>query len=69
MVSVLTFVSEDPSLNNADAYIFSVELVLEKNENEQKEAWVGPSFKKHIALTFLLHLIILVEIVFARKSG
>ena len=48
---------------------FSVELVLEKNENEQKEAWVGPFFKKHIALTFLLHLIILVEIVFARKSG
>ena len=44
VVSVLAFYSDDPSSNPADAYSFSVQIVFEKNENKQKEAWVGPFF-------------------------
>ena len=36
VVSVLAFYSNDPSSNPAETYIFSVQLVLEKNENKQK---------------------------------
>ena len=46
MVSVLTFYSDDPSLNPAKAYSFSVKFLFEKKENKQKEAGVGPIFKK-----------------------
>ena len=46
VVSVLAFYSDDPSSNPADAYSFSVQIVFEKNENKQKEAWVGPFFLK-----------------------
>ena len=42
LVSVLTFYSDNPSLNPTEAYSFSVKFVFEKNENEQKEAGVGP---------------------------
>ena len=45
-VSVLTFYSDDPSLNPAEAYCFSVQFVFEMNENKQKEAGVGPFLKK-----------------------
>ena len=46
MVSVLAFYSDNKGLDPAEAYsFFSVKLVLEKNENKQKEAGVGP-FKK-----------------------
>ena len=45
MVSVLAVYYNDPSSNPAEAYSFSVKFVLEDNENEQKEAEVGP-FKK-----------------------
>ena len=36
--------SDDPSSNTADAYSFFCKLVLEKKENKQKEAAVGPIF-------------------------
>ena len=42
VVSVLAFYSNDPSSNLAEAYNFSVKFVFEKNENQQKEAGVGP---------------------------
>ena len=45
MVSVLAFCSNDPSLNPAEVYNFSVEIVVEKNENKQKEAVIGPLLK------------------------
>ena len=48
MVSVLAFYSEDLSSNPAEANSFSVKCVLVKNENEQKEAGVGP-FKKYLS--------------------
>ena len=44
MVSVLAFYFDDPSSNPADNYHFSVNILFEKNENKQKEAWVGPFF-------------------------
>ena len=43
---MLAFYSNDLSSNPADAYSFSVKFVFEKNENKQKEAGVGPFFKK-----------------------
>ena len=47
MVSVLTF-SDDPSSNpTTESYSFFVKFVFEKNENKQKEAWVGPFFNKN----------------------
>ena len=49
MASVLAFYSDDPSLNLADAYSFSVNFVFEKNENKQKDAGIGP-LKKGIEL-------------------
>ena len=55
MVSVLAFLSKDPSSNSALAYSFSVEFVFEKNENKQKEAGIGPLFlkKKRITATVI----------------
>ena len=51
VVSVLTFYSDDPSLNPAEAYsFFLLKCVLEKNENKQKEAGVGPFLKIHCFL-------------------
>ena len=43
VVSVLAFYSNDPSLNPAEAYSFSVKYVFEKN-NKQKEAGVHEFF-------------------------
>ena len=51
MVSVVAFYSDDPSLNPAEAYSFSVKFVFEKNENKQKEAGDGPTKK------YILHLL------------
>ena len=48
MVSVLAFYSDDPSLNSAEAYSFSVKFVFEKTKINKKEARVGP-FKKMFA--------------------
>ena len=42
VVSVLAFYSDDPSLNPADAYSFSVQIVFEKNENKPKRGRVWP---------------------------
>ena len=36
VVSMLTFCPDDPSSITADAHIFSVKFVIEKNENKQK---------------------------------
>ena len=46
MVSVLAFYSDDPSSIPAEVYNFFCKIVVEKNENKQKEAGVGPIFKK-----------------------
>ena len=45
VVSVLAFLSNNPSLIPAEVQNFSVKIVVEKNENKQKEAGDGP-FKK-----------------------
>ena len=37
-VKVVPFYSDDPSLNPAEVYDFTVKLSLETNENKQKEA-------------------------------
>ena len=50
MVSVLAFYSDDPSSIPAEVYNFFCKIVVEKNENKQKEAGVGPFFKKKIIL-------------------
>ena len=42
MVSVLTFYSNNPCSNPTEALSVSLNFVFEKNENKQKEAWVGP---------------------------
>ena len=44
VVSMLALYSDDPSSNPAEVYNFSVKIVIEKNENKQKEAGVGPFF-------------------------
>ena len=48
MVSVLAFYSDDPSSIPAEVYNFFCKIVVENNENKQKEAGVGPIFKKKI---------------------
>ena len=47
VVSVLAFYSEFESRWNLQ--FCSVKFVIEKNENNQKEAWVGPFLKKTIS--------------------
>ena len=44
VVSVLAFYSDDPSSIPAEVYNFFCKIVVEKNENRQKEAGVGPIF-------------------------
>ena len=46
VVSVLAFYSDDPSSIPAEVYNFFCKIVVEKNENKQKEAGVGPIFLK-----------------------
>ena len=46
VVSVLAFYSDDPSSIPAEVYNFFCKIVVENNENKQKEAGVGPIFKK-----------------------
>ena len=46
VVSVLAFYSDDPSSIPAEVYNFFCKNIVEKNENKQKEAGVGPLFKK-----------------------
>ena len=45
VVRVLAFYSDDPSLNPAEVYNFSVKLLLKRTKINKKEAGVGP-FKK-----------------------
>ena len=45
VVSVLAFFSDDPSLIPAEVYNFFCKIVVEKTENKQKEAGIGPFFK------------------------
>ena len=45
VVSVLAFYSDDPSSIPAEVYNFFCKIVVENNENKQKEAGVGPIFK------------------------
>ena len=44
VVSVLAFYSDDPSLIPVEVYNFFCKNIVEKNENKQKEAGVGPFF-------------------------
>ena len=53
VVSVLPLYSDDPSSNPAEVYSFSVKFVFEKNENKQKEVWVGPLKKLPITQKLL----------------
>ena len=46
VVSVLAFYSDDPSSIPAEVYNFFSKNIVEKNKNKQKEAGVGPLFKK-----------------------
>ena len=52
VVSVLAINSDDPSMNPAEAWIFSVEFVLGKNENKQK--WLN--ILAYFASVFTLNL-------------
>ena len=47
VVSVLAFFSDNQSSIPAEVYKFFCKIVVEKTENKQKEAGVGP-FKKNI---------------------
>ena len=42
VVSMFAFCSDDPSSNPAEVYNFSVQIVVKKNKNKQKDAAVGP---------------------------
>ena len=42
MVSILTFIFNDPSSNPAEAYSFFFKICGKKDENKQKEAEFGP---------------------------
>ena len=42
MVSVFAFYSQNLSSNPAEVYNFSVKIIVDKNENKQKDAVVGP---------------------------
>ena len=53
MVDVLALYSDDLNSNPAEANSFSVKIVLEKNENKQKEAGVG-HLNKTLRLRFRL---------------
>ena len=44
VVSVLAFYSDNPSLNPAEAYSFSVKIVFEKTKNKQKIGRGWPIF-------------------------
>ena len=63
VVSGLAFYSDDPSLNPAEAYSFSVKFVFEKNENKQKEAGIDPFLKidSHSPL-FAIKIILAVQL-------
>ena len=50
MVSVLAFYSDDLSLIPLESTIFSVKVVVEKNENKQKEAKVCAHFKNIVLI-------------------
>ena len=44
MVRVLAFYTDGLSLNAAEVYSCTVQLLQENNENKQKETWTGPFF-------------------------
>ena len=46
MVSVLAFYSDNPSSIPAEIYNFFCRIVVERNENKQKGAGVGPFLNK-----------------------
>ena len=48
MVSMLAFFSGNPSLNPAEAYIFSVNFLFVNKDNKQKEAGFSPVTDKAI---------------------
>ena len=52
MVRVLAFYFDDPNSNPAEAFGLPVQMMLEKNKIKQKEAWVGPFFKKQTIYPF-----------------
>ena len=50
VVSVLALNSDDPSLNLADAYSFSVKYVSKRTKINKKRPWLAHFFKKTIDL-------------------
>ena len=53
VVSMLAFSSDDPSLNPAKAFIFSVKFAFEMSEmKKKKEARVGPFKHKNMDFMF-----------------
>ena len=48
VVSVLAFYFDDPSSIPAEVLNFFCKNIVEKNENKQKEAGVGPLLKKRM---------------------
>ena len=59
MVSMLALYSGDLSSNPAEAYSFSVKIVIEKNKLNKKEARVGPFIKKTLTPSAAKHFTIL----------
>ena len=45
-VSALAVNTDNPSLNPAEVYSFSVKFVFDKNEYKQKEVGIGPFLRK-----------------------
>ena len=45
-VSALSLNTDNPSLNPAEVYSFSVKFVFDKNEYKQKEVGIGPFLRK-----------------------
>ena len=68
MVSVLAFYSDDPSSIPAEVYNFFCKIVVENNENKQKEAGVGPIFKKNEQKANVNDLLVLMCILRPRFS-
>lgn len=54
MVNVFAFFSNDPSLNIAEVYNFSVKIVYERTKINKIEACVGPFVKHSVAANLVL---------------
>ena len=53
VISLLTFYSNDPSSNPAEANSFSVKMCLKRTKINKKRQGVGPFFKKNESPIFI----------------